>query len=359
MSFLFKGLLALFWLLAIPAASGVLFFRKKEALSLSDCLLSGCLFLFSAAQLLTLPAIFFKLSLRVLVFCFALLSGLAAVSGLFCALRRIRKKRSAKESGDLQTDALRPEKDACLLRRISPYFAAAVFIIAIQIIIVVRYAHFDADDAFYVATGTTSVETDSVFLVNAYTGVPYQTIPRRYILSPFPVFLAVISRLSGGLHPAIMAHTVFPAVFLIFVYIVMYRLAQRWFPQDRNARGIFLFLTAILSWFSSYSVYNTGAFQMVRLWQGKAVLAAFLLPLIFYLCLSTILEQEPRYPWLLLFMANLSCCLLTSMGILLAPLMMGIFVLLGLLRFRSLKRTAAGLICCLPSIVLGIVYILI
>lgn len=344
MSFILKGTLALFWLLVVPAACGALFYHKNQSPTLADRLLAGCLFLFSAAQLLILPAICLKYSLHTLVICYGLLTGAAAVAG---AVRTLRAQRSGL---------------SCTVpwsHGISPYLAAALILIAVQIAVVVIFAHFDADDALYVATGTTAVETDSVFLINGYTGVPYRMIPRRYILSPFPIFLAVISQLSGGLHPAIMAHTVFPAVFLIFVYTVMYRLAQRWFPDDRHARGIFLFLTAVLSWFSAYSVYNAGNFQMVRLWQGKAVLAAFLLPLMFYLSLSIILEPQPEYPWLLLFMANLSSCLLTSMGILLAPLMMGIFILLGLLRFRSLKRTLSGLLCCLPSFVLGAIYILI
>ncbi len=345
MSFLMKGLLSLFWLLAVPAASGSLFCRKKDSFLFSDCLLAGCLFLFSAAELMSLCAFLLKSSLHSLVICYGIVTGAAALFGAV----RTWKNRPWQPAGAEERG----------LRRISLYFLAALLVIAVQIAVVVLYAHFDADDAFYVSTGTTAVETDTVFRVNGYTGVPYHMLPRRYILSPFPIFLAVISQLSGGLHPAIMAHTVFPAVFLILVYTVLYRLAHRWFPDDRNARGIFLLLAAVLSWFSAYSVYNTGTFQMVRLWQGKAVLAAFLLPLIFYLSLSTVLEEEPKYSWLLLLMANISCCLLTSMGILLAPLMMGIFLLLGLLRFRSLKRTLAGFACCLPSVILGIVYILI
>ncbi|MFQ7552527.1 MAG: DUF6077 domain-containing protein [Blautia marasmi] len=41
----------------------------------------------------------------------------------------------------------------------------------------------------------TAVETDSLYAYNPYTGAAYNVLPSRYILSPFPAFLAVTSRL--------------------------------------------------------------------------------------------------------------------------------------------------------------------
>lgn len=343
MSFIGKGLLALIWLMAVPAFAGALFLRKKKTATRIECLLTGYLFLFSLFELLTLPMIYFKAPLHILVIFFGILAGGAALAGAFLLIRDMRTRRPGIVG---------------YLRGSSPFLWAALLVIAFQLAVVTVLAHFDADDAFYVAAGTTAVETDTIFEINAYTGIPYSSLPYRYVLSPFPIFLAVISQLCGGLHPAIMAHTVFPPIFLICVYCGVYQLSRKWFKDDRNAQAIFLFLTAMLCWFSAYSVYNAGNFQMVRLWQGKAVLAAFLLPLVFYLSSSVILEEQPQYSWLLLLMADISCCLLSSMGIILAPLMTGIFALLGLLRFRSLKRTLYALSCCIPSVVLGAIYLL-
>lgn len=342
MGFIVKGFLALIWLLAVPTLSGVLFLPRKEAPTTIECLLTGYIFLFSLFELLVLPMIYFKAPLHILVICFGVLTGVAALAGAF---------RLAKDKKPQMPDILG------VLRNSSPFLWAAFFVIAFQLAIVTVFAHFDADDAFFVAAGTTAVQTDTIFEISAYTGLPYKALPYRYILSPFPIFLAVISQLCGGLHPAIMAHTIFPPVFLLCVYCCVYQFARKWFKDDQNAQAIFLFLTAMLCWFSAYSVYNTGNFQMVRLWQGKAVLAALLLPLIFYLSSSIILEEQPQYSWFLLFMANASSCLLSSMGIILAPLMICIFAFLGLLRFHSLKRVLYALFCCVPSIALGMIYL--
>lgn len=197
------------------------------------------------------------------------------------------------------------------------------------------------------------------FSVNPYSGAPYKRLPSRYVLSPFPVFLSVVSSLCGGLHPAIVAHVVFPAVFLPIAFYVCFLFGRRWFPGEKDAQGIYMVLIAVLLWFSGYSIYNGGNFQMVRIWQGKALLAAAFLPLTIYLCLSVMLSEKPEYSWKMLFMANISCCLLSSMGILLAPLAVGIFLILSIIRFRNLDNAAKGSLCCLPSIILGFVYILI
>ena len=151
----------------------------------------------------------------------------------------------------------------------------------------------------------------------------------------------------------------FPAVFFPMVYLVFWQLGKRWFPKEKNAQGIFLLLTALLNWFAGYSIYNAGNFQMIRIWQGKALLAAALLPLLLYLCLNILMEKTPTYPWILLGAANLACCLLSSMGVLLAPLVTGCVLLLSLIRFRDGKKLVYGILCCGPNLVLGLAYLFI
>lgn len=349
MTMLIKAMLALFWLLIVPTAAGIPFLKKKKDGTVSDCFFAGYLFFFSVSELLTLPMTYGKAPLHLLVWCSGFLFLGMAAYGIFCLVKQRRSYRAAQHAADFR------EK----IRNASPFFWCALILIAVQMLIVVLYAHFDADDAFYVAAATTAVHTDSIFAFDPYTGYAARSLPSRYVLSPFPIFLAVISQLCNGLHPAITAHTIFPPVFQLLAYTAIYQIGRRWFPKSSHGRGIFLFCAATLNSFFTYSVYNVGSFQMIRIWQGKALLAAALLPLLLYLSLSTIMEKTPKYPWKLLLMANLSCCLLSSMGIILAPLMQGIFVMLNLLRFRSSNTRHAlfGLLCCIPSLLLGAVYL--
>lgn len=359
MGMLFKGVLALFWLVFVPMAAGIPFLRKKERYTITESFLTGYLFLFAAAESLILPMIYLKLPLHILVFIYGVLTGGMALWGCFC----LKKKKNADF---LSCQACESERSVDVHLRIrelvhgqSVYFWLALAMILFQILILVLFAHFDADDSFFVGAATTAVQTDTIFSVNPYTGIEYKSLPDRYVLSPFPVFLAVISQLSGGLHPAIMAHTVFPAIFLGMVYVIQYQLSEKWFHDDKKAKGTYLFFVALLCWFSAFSVYNAGNFQMVRIWQGKALLASAMLPLLAYFCISLILEEKQEYPWILLVMANISCCLISSMGIILAPLLMGLMILTGLIQRKNLVNAAKGICCMLPSIVLGVVYILI
>lgn len=378
MGLIVKGMLAVFWLLFVPFAAGIGFYQRKEQRQIKNpgvCLLTGYTILFMGMEILTLPMIFFKLPLHVLAAaygCFAL--ALAA----YGCLALYRKKKRGSEGDDFQemsgletsgmTDvskrpggepASNPGKAAASGKHFSWEMATAILLILLQIAVLVFYAHMDADDSFYVGTATTAVQTDTIFEVNPYTGALYQALPRRYVLSPFPVFLAVVSRLCAGLHPAIVAHTIFPAVFLFLAYLVLYQYSSRFFKEDMGKKGMFMLLCSVLIWFSGYSVYNSETFTMVRIWQGKAVLAGVMLPWLFFLCMEIMGKEKPEYPWSTLFLTNGACCLLSSMGIMLAPLMMGCFILINLIKFRDSHRFFKSIVCCLPSLILGAAYILV
>lgn len=342
MNMVFKCLLAGLFLLAVPWASGKILLYKNKKKSPGMCLLTGYLMMFSTAEILTLPMTWAKLPFHILKYSFAGVMAVMALTGIILTFRE-----RYVSGGDSQKKM-----------KLSVYFWIAAVLIFLQLVIASFLAHMDADDAFYVASATTTIHTDKLFSINPYTGYSYTYLPSRYILSPFPVFLAVISSLSG-IHPAIVAHVLFPAVFIFMAYLVLYQYAEKWFPNDKDARGIFMIISAVLVWFSGYSIYNSENFQMVRIWQGKACLAAVFLPLLLHLGMCIIMEKEKEYSWLLLLMADISCCLLSSMGIMLSCITLVILAVMGLVKFRSLQKAACTALCCLPSLLLGVVYIMI
>lgn len=369
MSFAGKAVLALFWLIVVPWGAGMLFFRKEKTLCHGQSFLIGYVFLFFVAELLTLPMICLKLPLHVLSICYAVIGVGTAGAGVWYQREKYRKARenhedgrTIKTAGGSETGTEKRSGSVRLwvrLRTISTWFWIAIILVAAQICVASLLAHMDADDAFYVGTATTAVHTDTIFSVNPYTGNAYKKLPSRYVLSPFPIFLAVISQLCGGLHPAITAHVIFPAVFLVMAYLVLYQFAKLFFPENADARGIFLILGCALTWFSGFSVYTSGNFQMIRIWQGKGLLAAALLPLSIWLCMKIVMQKKPEFPWYFLLLTNGACCLVSSMGIMLSPLVMGIFAVMGSVHCREPKRIGKCILCCIPSIVLGAAYVLI
>lgn len=341
MQVILKMMLAFVWLVLIPLLIGTFFERREEQGIIWGYLVKGYLFLFFSAEVMILPLIFLNCPFQVLVWCYGGL--LVMMCGLGIWQKRYKKLFVWKKKRITQEDF---------------FGIAAVLVILVQIFMVVFYTHLDADDAMYVGAATTAMESNTIFSVSPYTGCEYTKIESRYVLSPFPVFLAVVSQLSGGLHPAIMAHMLLPAVLFVLAYSVIYLLSKKWFKDNTEAQGIFVLCVAILNWFSAYSVYNAGMFQMVRIWQGKAVLAAVLIPLLYYLAEPMLtVEKMNGMNWVLLLFTNVSCCLVSSMGIILSPLVLGIMDVIGFVKHRNIKQFVVNGLCCVPSLILGVVYI--
>lgn len=342
MQTLIKMILVGIWLVLIPAASGVIWVRKKKNYTFGECFLAGIMFMFALAEILILPAIYRKMSLGFITVVFAVVMGVFAIYGLW----ELQK--------DSRMHVSRIKKE---LPQVSLWMWIAVAAILVQIVIAVIYAHMDADDSFYVATATTSVQTDSVFQFNPYSGAEYKTLPKRYVLSPFPILLAIFSRLSGGLHPAVLAHTVYPAVFFAAAYLVYHQLGKLFFEEKKREQGIFLLFCAALIWFSGFSVYTAGNFQLVRIWQGKAILASVILPFLMYLGFEIMLEEKVQYSRLLMIFTSMAACHVSSMGIMLTPVVLGAFTLLALWKTRSIRSVGYAVLYALPSLILGTVYL--
>ena len=89
MRMVIKGLLAAFWLAAVPASAGLLFAGRKQ-LKIPDLFLHGYLLLFAAMEILVLPMILLKMPLHVLTSVYGILAAGFAAGGLL-----LWKKRTA------------------------------------------------------------------------------------------------------------------------------------------------------------------------------------------------------------------------------------------------------------------------
>lgn len=147
MNMVIKCLLAALWLLAVPWAAGGTVFYKSKKKSMGMYLLAGYLLMFSVAELMILPMMWAKLSLHILEYSFAGVMAVAAVAG-FIFMCREKRMSGNGEKKHMET---------------SVYFWIAAVLIIFQLAVASFLAHMDADDAFYVATATTSVHTDTIF----------------------------------------------------------------------------------------------------------------------------------------------------------------------------------------------------
>lgn len=240
---------------------------------------------------------------------------------------------------------------------IPPVLAAAILLILFEMFMYVHFTHIDDDDAFYVATAVTTLEEDSMFQVNPYTGDAYGAFPARYVLSPFPIWNGFMSRIFG-VHPTVFAHNILPVIFVAAAFAVYYLIGMELLEQDRRKTGYFLIFCTLLQMFSAYTTHPQGMVYLVRLWQGKAVLASVLLPACFYLAVRLFWRERGRRDWLLCLLLMISCCMVSSMGIMLGAISMGILGLLYGIYKKSFRNLFFTALCCVPNLLLAGIYLL-
>ena len=338
-----KAILILLWFVCIPFCAGLLFTGKMKENRNSFLLTMFCGYagMFAVFEIMALPMIFLRLPFSVLKYSYGAVILVFAVVSVICERQRI--------------PALTWERVKKLRRMPWTCFAAAL-LIALQLGVYTAGMSTDLDDSFYVGTAATTVETNTMYQYKAYTGNVEKTLPSRYVLSPFPVMLAFYGE-AVGMSSAAVAHTVMPLFFVTLAYGVYVLLGQRLFGGDVKSTGMFLCLLSVVHMFSYYSVYTQGTFMLIRIWQGKAVLAAVLLPALFYFGMRVFQGEPKQGDWAALFALMVSCCLVSSLGIMLAPVLLGIFGFLHGFLKKQWKRLGLAVLCVLPCIFCAAVYI--
>lgn len=336
-------ILIFIWMGIVPALAGVCFLRRKDTISFAQAVICGYAYMFALAEVLSLLMMCLKTSLHLLAIVFgAVMAGTAAFGAFKLAVslknRPERKKHKAQ-------DYLFP--------------IAAFIVVALISVYVSVNAHYDADDAFYVAMAVTERYTDTIYKVDPYTGFNYKTIPIRYILSQYPTLLAVFSYLCGGINPAVLAHVGYPLVLIPLAFIVWFALSGYLFPDEPRAQGLFVLLCAALVWFSGYSIYSDGMFLLGRLWQGKGTVAGIWLPMLLYLGIKILAEKDSEIPAYMLFLAVAGICMLSTMGLILGPLTVGCLTLYGTFRNKSVRVLLTGILSVTPAIAFAAAYFLI
>ncbi len=329
----------------IPFAVGMLYtgWQKERENGVIQNWVAGMIILFAVFQVLAGPGTCLKLH-------FTTVSALyLAACIVLCVISVwINRGRFRDICGKL----------ADTLRHMPWITIVMLLVIGFQIYMYVFYMHTDEDDAFYLATATTTLQENSLYQIDPYTGAAFATMPSRYILSPFPVFIAFFSWVSG-IHAAILAHTVLPAVLLVLSYSVFGMIGMRLFDRDREKTAYFVLIAAVIWMFSYTTTHTQGTVALLRIWQGKAVLASVLLPLLFYMGMKCYWKEWKKADWAFLVCIQFACCLVSSMGIMLGAIMAGIMGLIVAFKERKMRTMIGMFLCCIPNLVYACIYLVV
>jgi len=328
----------------VPLLSGVLLteITNKER-TLGRAFVYGWISIFSIVEIFALPLIFLGKSLTMLTVLVTVACMAVILAGIYMGRKNIF---------DYVKNTFSLVKQAGI-----------IWLLPAGLMLVQMYNYFmkvnaDADDAFYLATASTAVATDSIYKFEPYTGELYTSLPSRYVLSPLPLLYSIIGKISG-LHVAIIAHTLIPVIMVLVTYLVYTMIGRALYSKDMKKTGMFLFYVALIFTFSAVTTHTTGVVFLVRIWQGKAMLAAYLLPLIFATLFENGRQALGVKNCIILMVILLASCFVSSMGILLGPLCLGMALIVYFIFDKKIKWVLPGFFSCIPSIILAMVYLFI
>ena len=235
---------------------------------------------------------------------------------------------------------------------------SAVFLIAIQACFLSYANIYDTDDARYIAEGLDAIRTDNMLLNHPLTGEAL-TEPigemTKDVVSPFSMFQASISYLLD-IHPATLCHIILPLFLIPLCYLVYWLLSIQIFGlENQEKRMVFINFICVLMMFGRLSAYWTSAYLLWRIWQGKAILAAIILPFLLWLMQGIMKNMEDKYYYILLLVTTFGACILSPMSAIFPTLIIGIYTLL--IWFYSKKAiilVRMGL-CCIPMALLIVI----
>ncbi len=240
-------------------------------------------------------------------------------------------------------------------------------LLLVQLLLAVLMVYGDGDDAYYVAISSAAEESGKMYQKIPYTGMNTE-LDVRHGLAPFPIWIAWLAQMTG-ITTVIVAKTLVPIVLISMTYGIFYLLGSRVLftgegrTQRKWALPAFLLCTEVLVLFGDYSFYTVENFMIARSRQGKAALGSILIPMIFFLLLTLfrrIQEEQKVTPgfWILLGSVMTACCLASTMGALLACMLVGTAGLCGAVSYRKWKLVLPLMGCCIPCIIYAGMYLL-
>ena len=258
--------------------------------------------LWAIFEILAVPMIYFRTSFNLLFWCYTSIVFLISVNGML-KVSTIKKERIHFEL----------------------FVLIAIVVILFQAGMYVVGRHLDEDDARWIAEANDAIVKNKMLLYNPATGEylgQFLGEMIKDVASPWSMYLAVLARMMG-VRPSVVSHTIYAPFLLCISYYVYYLIGKELF-KGKSEQGIFLLFIAVIQLFFAGNVYTQSVFSLVRIWQGKAVIASVMIPSFLLIMLQ--IERDNRssnWGWMIVFAC--ASCLLSGMGVAISLIMIGVY----------------------------------
>lgn len=345
-----------FFLFFVPVVAGTLFdgtllIGQKQLAKQLFRWISGQLLLWAGFEVICVPLILGNRYFHEVVVGYSLYVLTCVCLAVMVGIRRKKNVRHLFRVMEVSWQGV--------TRRMVFLWAIFLFLFCLQLVQCVRLTYRDWDDAFYVATSTITVQSDTMYRILPYTGGTTD-LDIRHALAPLPVWIAYLSQISG-VHAATMSHVVIALLMIVMTYVVYALIGGMLYGAKSERFVLFLILIELLILFGNYSIYSAENFLIARSRQGKAAFCNLVIPFLFFLFLQLLrkIEQQKKVQrryWVLFGTVMLMACLCTTMGAVLAVLLVLVTGLCVAVSYRNIQVLLPMGLCCLPCLVVALLY---
>ncbi len=180
----------------------------------------------------------------------------------------------------------------------------------------------DADDAFYINLAANALDNPHQPIMRFDTILGIEQFPLLgawYRVQSFEMLVALVSDLTG-LPPYSTTHLVIAPAFSAISILTAYHFV-RWFTPGRALLGAAAFLLILTAWGDVHRAY--GNFGLVRMFQGKAVMATVMLPLLAVFVLKA-MDTNRRSDLMRVALTGIATVGMSSNAVAVAPMLAGV-----------------------------------
>lgn len=334
-----------FYLIMIPMCIGGLLISQIKGTSKVAIYVYGMLAEMSLFQLASVPLILLHRSLREAIILWSIL-----LLALIAFLTKKNIKNLSKFTLKFQMTWAWQEIIMLLICMVLIVIACGHYLFGM---------HIDDDDARYVANALAAYESNTMYFYHPNNGSQMEYFMGeigKEVTSPLMIFYAAISFI-GKIHPTIMIHTIWPIIWFIVSVSLVWVIGEILFPKERSYQLLFLMVVLVLQQWGNVTVYTASTFTLIRLWQGKALVPAIIVPFLLFIFLK-LKKAEDFHFWELLIV-NMSACLCSGMGCYLLAVMTCVVSLVWSIREKNVQILVKGCLCCIPNAVYTFLYVLV
>ena len=319
---------------------------RKDEIGASDVLKSwifGQMILFAVLQIIAVPMILLRCKFDALFWSYCSLS--VVLFGFGC-WRLVKKKTRIR----IKLPELKPLELLLLM--------TVVLLILWQVCTYFFGIHLDEDDARWLAQANDALEYGDLLTRNFHTG-EYTGVfdPVRDVTSPWMMTYGILSKILST-KPAIFAHTIYPPIELFVVYGIYWLIGIELFKKRTTQLSVVL-LAILVNMFFTVTAYTQSTFTLIRIWQGKATVAAVIVPMFMYLfiCVNMKNKQNTNL-WIMIIATGCAACLMSGAGIPLSFVAIFVLGLYSIIAYQQWKRIPIWFASLITPLGCGLLYLL-